>query len=424
MIDQNALEAEHRIIAICCENPKKIQEVTALDQDFAAPQWRACMRALRELQAEHGDELDSLTVMDRINASDLPLGYDDLINLAAEPHMLGRYSDMVREAACKRRLLSGLSEVMGKAKAGHSASECVSEASQVLAQATMGQPDQARTIGQLASARILEISEMAEAKAKGDKSATGIPSGIQNLDDLIGGFQLGIPTVIAARPGMGKSALSLNITNHASKAGIGVHVFSLEDTSATYTDRVLSMGSRVSGEDIRCLNLNSHDLGAIRSAAERIHKRKHWLVDDRSGITAEEVVACARRNMERNETRMVIVDYIQLLRGRYNQGTREKLDEAMHIFGDAAKRDRMAYVILSQLNRNLESRDDKRPLLSDLKESGTIEERAKCVLMLYRGHVYSNKVSESEMEILVRKNTAGRTGTAMAEWIPEQMRIK
>ena len=438
----SAEEAEARIVAICAEDPTKLDLVTAEPDDFLSLKWRVCFEALRELREEFGDGVDPLIVFDRVKDLAHGIQLSDLVNLEASPVMIERYSDVVREEASKRRLRLGLHRALNMLKEGSSANEALSQASQAITEATLGQPDAAKTVGRVVGDRYLELSQMAQDQSDGKPCVVGITTGHEGLDGVLGGLQRGIPTLLAARPGMGKSALALNISNAASLAGVGVHIFSLEDTASNYADRVLSMGSGVNSRKIRAMDLTRGELMLVQEAGEKAKKRKGWIVDDRSGVTASEIVRCVRRSAIKNKTELVIVDYIQLLRGLRGQGTREMLSDAINCFGDAAKKDRMAYLVLSQLNRGLESRDDKRPVESDLKECGTLEERAKSIVMLYRpekygdlyhkgqyagkqvrGQVVGQPIPAHVIEMIVRKNSNGETGTVMGTWQPEKMRI-
>lgn len=438
-----ALEAESRIVAICAESLGKLDLVTAEPADFMSAKWRSCFEALRELQTEFGEDADPLVLMDRVAHKVEAIQLSDLVNVEANPAMIGRYSEIVREEASKRRLRLGLSKVLHDLENGATASEGLSTASRAISDATIGQPDASMGVDAIVRGRFRELAEIADRIAQGDESATGLSTGIEKLDETLGGLQPGIVTLLAARPAMGKSALALGISNAVSKSGFGVHLFSLEDTRASFADRVLSMGSEVSSQLIRDCRLSRKDMALVQDAAERIQSRKNWLVDDRSGITAEEIVRCARRKLAANGTKLVVIDYIGLVkanRGQYDK--RIIISDAINCFGDAAKADGISYLVLSQLNRSLESRDNKRPMLSDLKESGTLEERSKAVVMLYRPAVYGDKyakgqyegrkiagqiagqaIPESVMEILVRKNSNGKTGTALANWQPTRMRI-
>jgi replicative DNA helicase len=211
--------------------------------------------------------------------------------------------------------------------------------------------------------------------------------------------------------------------------GIGCHVFSLEDTRAAYCDRVLSGESRVPAERIRSVDLHAGDLPKLAAGMERAGSAKGWLVDDRSGITASEIIRSVRRHIGENKTRLVMVDYIQLVRGERGQDPLERIGAAMDELANAAKQDGICYLVLAQLNRECEKREQKRPILSDLKSSGSLEERAKCVLLLYRPSVYAEKqkdgvpFSETYAEIIVGKNNQGRTGVAKASFDGETIRI-
>lgn len=443
-VDPVAEEAEHRIITICCNYPKRIDLVDAVSDDFHSLKWRAVWEALTELRGENGEQLDALTVMDRVVDRVPRIQYSDLATLDGDPFLIERYSDIVRESAQKRRLRLGLSEVLFDLENGSSADSAISQASKVLSSATLGQPEQGEDIGDLAKRRILELAEMAEAVKNGNPAISGVPTGIDRLDEIIGGWQIGIPNVVAGRPSMGKSALVLNSAIAASEAGHGVHIFTLEDNWRTYVDRALSNQGKLPADRIRDVqNYNRGTMFAVQQAASKLHAIKGWKVDDRAGVTAEEIINSVRRRAEKNKTKLVIVDYMQLLKRGRNESTQEMLTESIYRFGEAAKEDSMAYVLLSQLNRSLESREDKRPLMSDLKGCGALEERAKVVVMAYRPYVYQETykpgqymgqeiagqvtgkaIPESVMEVLVRKNSNGRVGTVLADWSPDEMSVK
>lgn len=418
MIDPAITETERRIVTTCAYDPECIDLVDAGELDFAIPVWRSAMQRLRELRSG-SEPIDPLILCEQVPG----LLFQDLSLEDVSPGLIPRYSQIVTEAACKRRLALGLSRVLQGVKDGTTANEALSAACLAISEATIGEADRALTVGQVVEGRYAQLAEVADAKARGEAAATGIPTGMGALDKHLGGLQLGIVTLLAARPAMGKSTVALNFSEHASSLGIGVHVFSLEDTRDAYADRVISYHSGVSTKDIRQCVFSKGQLADVGRAGEKMRNRKHWLIDDRSGIGAEEIVRCVRRHRDRNKTQLVIVDYLQLLQSEKGQSKREMLDHAINILGDAAKQDRMSYVCLSQLNRGVESREDKRPLLSDLKECGTLEERAKAVVFVYRDAEYNDRANPRDMEFLIRKNSNGFTGVVKAKWQPERMRV-
>lgn len=441
-----ALEAEHRIIAICVENISKLDLVAAEPGDFMSIKWRACFEALRELQAEFR-EVDPLMLADKlVGATDgrgnkLNVGYSDLTSIDASPVLIERYSDIVQEEASKRRLRMGLHSALNAIEGGSTASDALSMAAKAIAEATMGQPAEAKPIGQILKERALDMIDRAERKAKGELCVTGIPTGIPKLDSM-GLLRPKIVTLVAGRPAMGKSAITLALANGVNRGGAGVHVFQLEDGEEAYGDRALSLASGVNTMRMSALELTRSDMASMLDAVNRGMKRTGWLVDSRSGISAEEIVRCVRREALTNKTRVVVVDYVQLLRGLKGQSRKDRIAEAMDTFADAADADNMAYLVGSQLNRDCEKRDDKRPVPNDLAECGELEQRSKCIMMLYRPAVYGDKYAQGQyqgrqrpgqrtgeqipgsvMEILLRKNSQGETGTVMATWEPERMRI-
>lgn len=441
-LNLTALEAESRLVAICASHPHKLDLIEAEPGDFMSVKWRSCFEALRELQSEYGKDVDPLVLMDRITGKVEGITHLDLVNIEASPAMTERYSQIVREEASKRRLRLGLGSVLESIQRGTTASEALTMASRVIAEATIGKPDSARSVGAMAKDRIKDLSEIVDAIEAGDSSATGISTGIAKVDPIYK-VQRGIPTLLAARPSQGKSAMALNIANAASLAGHGVHEFILEDAEQATTDRILSMGSGVSTESIRSCQMNRDQWQRVFEAAAKAQKRDNWIIDSRESLTADEIIRCVRRNAAKNQTKLVVVDYIQLLKGESRQDPKDKLTQAIYAFGDAAKADDMAYLILSQLNRDCEKRPDKRPMPSDLKECGALEERAKGIIMLYRPAVYGDKyeagqyagkevpgqrqgqpIPASVIEILIRKNSNGQVGTVLAKWQPEKMAIK
>jgi len=242
---------------------------------------------------------------------------------------------------------------------------------------------------------------------------------------VLGGYQRGIITLVAARPAVGKSLLAMISTRAAAEAGVGTAVFSLEDTEDAYADRLLSHAAKLPTDKIRGCRFTRDEMHRLRDGAEKVAAGAQWIIDNRSGISAEEVVRCVRRDAADNNTGLVIVDYIQLIRSETgDREPRAVVSHAMEVFMDAAKRDNMAYLVLSQLNRGCEAREDKRPILSDLKESGSLEERSKAAVMLYRDSIYDTRAPMDEIELLVRKNSNGRTGVVKAGWHPEKMEIK
>ena len=424
--------AEMAMIGFGLQRPDRIDEIELEPEHFFDPRWAKAWAYLQAMRAE-GQPITAVTLADRISTSFAP----DAVPLAAllqaelEAAIFPEdYAAIVRESWVSRQVLFACSESIAARQDGIEGEDLLSLALQKLAAIQVSQGARTATIGNLVRARFKRLMQLSDAKAKGEVAVTGIPTGIEGLDLMLGGIQREICTVVAARPSMGKSAFGMTLAAHASSIGVGVHQFNMEDGEDSHADRALSRESMVAAQNIRTLELTSGDLGNLMYAAETLGQRQRWIVDNRGGLSAEEIVRSVRRELKQNATQLVIVDYVQLCQGNPRHTETQVIDHAMAQFQMAAKQDRIAYVVLSQLNRKCEERENKRPLLSDLKLSGAIEEKAKCVVMLYRPHYYREKdpetkqpYPESRIELLVRKQNNGQTGTVIARWNGPTTRI-
>jgi replicative DNA helicase len=199
-------------------------------------------------------------------------------------------------------------------------------------------------------------------------------------------------TIVAGRPGMGKSSVFLAGADAATAAGYGVHIFAFEDSEESLADRAMAGLSGVAAEAIRSMSINRGEMRQIGDALNALKARKRWLIEDRPSPYVDDIVRAARREQAANGTKLAIVDYVQLLRGprgrKYRVADREQeLSDIGTELMLAAREDGIAYLLGSQLNRDCERRDDKRPVVSDMRGVGPLEERAKCVVMVYRGCV-------------------------------------
>lgn len=431
-------------------NRDALAELPRLEvDDFVTPMHRVVFSAMRNLEAQ-GRPHDDVVL---IEAEATRAGYRNVDFAELGQIMLAvptvsntlEYARQIRDASLTRRVRKALADVVAAGERDElRGEEYLSAALKVLSGFDAEQPDAATPVAVLTKKRMAQLEQIAADRESGARTMTGYPTGVAALDEQIGGVQAGIVTIVAARPGMGKSSFGLSIADGCSEAGFGVHLFSLEDTEEAYADRTISRTSGVPAEDMRNAKLTRGQCSEIAAAMYKLRGRR-WLIDGRSGITADEVVRSVRRHRKANDTRVVLVDYIQLVKRPQRMSPHEALGEIMTTLADAAKQDRLAYVVMSQLNRSLESRPDKRPQLSDLRESGSLEERAKCVIGLYRGSVYGDPVEgidwdpkssrlerrykptpeqhAAQVQLNVLKNSNGRTGHVWATWNGQTTRI-
>jgi replicative DNA helicase len=252
-----------------------------------------------------------------------------------------------------------------------------------------------------------------ESVSESEGFITGIPSGYEDFDRLTAGLQPSDLIIIAARPSMGKTALALNIGyNAARKTGKGVAVFSMEMSKLHLGLRLLGLAARINASKLRTGNLNDRDWSRLTEAANQLSELPIY-IDDTSGMSVLDMKARCRRLSKRTDLCMVIVDYLQLIQGRRSAESRQlEISEISRYLKALAKDLDVPVVALSQLNRKVEDRPNKRPQLADLRESGAIEQDADVIAFIYRDEVYHPTTDENRnlAEIILAKQRNGPTG--------------
>ncbi len=257
---------------------------------------------------------------------------------------------------------------------------------------------------------------------------TGVPTGFTRLDQLTSGLQPSDLIVLAARPSMGKTALALNIARNAAvDAGVTVGVFSLEMSKEQLSMRMLCSEARVDSSRLRSGYFSKDDWGDITEAASILSDAPIY-IDDSPDISAMEIRAKARRLKMEKDLGLIIIDYLQLMKGRASAERRDlEISEISRSLKVLAKELQVPVVALSQLNRRLEERADKRPMLSDLRESGAIEQDADVVAFIYRDEIYNkdeNNPNKGKAEIIIGKQRNGPIGTAHLIFINKYTRFE
>jgi replicative DNA helicase len=251
-------------------------------------------------------------------------------------------------------------------------------------------------------------------------SMTGTPSGFKDLDELTGGFQPGNMIVLAARPSMGKSALMINIAENASvKYEKPVALFSLEMSETELAQRFIASQAKIDGDDLRKGRVRQDRWPKVIAATEKLASSPLF-VDDSSDLGILELRAKARRLHSRQDLGLVVIDYLQLMRPEDSSNSRvEQIGQISRGLKMLARELSVPVIAVSQLSRAVESRPDKRPLLSDLRESGNIEQDADLVMFIYRDDYY-NKESErpGEADLIIAKHRNGPIGDVSLTFMP------
>lgn len=271
---------------------------------------------------------------------------------------------------------------------------------------------------------IIETFEQIRASAERGGELTGLSTGLTAYDRCTSGLHPGELTVVAARPGMGKSALAFGWAATVAAQRMGVYVLSLEMPSVQVAQRVICSMSRASIGRMRAGAITQTDYQAMTDAA-RVAAEWPMVIDEDSGTTVTQLRArlrrqCSRWRRDGVEPGLVVVDYIQLMSEPSAQSREQEISYISRHMKGLAKALGVPVVVLSQLNRSVEARADKRPLLSDLRESGAIEQDADCVTMIYRDDYYHPDSEDRGLaELIIAKQRSGPTGPMLVRWYPE-----
>ncbi len=424
--------AERAILGAVLINPESLgraQESGLTDEHFYREPHRVLFRVFSELDRDH-KAIDLVTVAGRletISKLDEIGGYSYLAGLpASTPSVanLAHYVQVVLDKAQLRQLLTRAAEMTEEVFAGEKpAQEIIDGAERAIYE--IGEVKLGRTLVPIAPI-VVAAFETIKRRAEMPDDVVGMPTGFRDLDRKLGGLQNTDLVIIAARPAMGKTAFALNIAcRTALDAGAHVALFSLEMGSEQLAARLLSSESRVLAHRIKTGRLHQDDWPMLIEASERLHTAPIFL-DDTPALSLAQLWSKCRRLKSEKGLGLVMVDYLQLMKGTGKEGSREQeISGISRGLKGLAKEFNVPVIALSQLNRGVEQRADKRPLMSDLRESGAIEQDADLIMFLYRDEVYNeNTELKGIAEVLVRKHRHGDTGDVKLFWRGEYLRFE
>jgi len=426
-----SLHVERAVIGACLLRPGSMDQAQALgltEQAFSDGGLRLVWAAAREIVAEGGqaDELSVCTRLEQAGTLGQAGGFPAVSALTAEASLESTTGQAVRsllDLQLRRGLIEAGTVARRAATDGAlSASEALGQAQGALASLEDGQPATTEyTMGEAVSLAYEEAREASQADAP-----PGMPIRLVDLQSRLGGIRPGRLYILAARPRMGKTALAGELSEHVAAQGRWVRYQSLEMGAAELGQRRLARQARVSVERLERGTLRAGDYQPLLQAVEA-DERLPYIVDDQSGITLSTISARARAQKRRQGLDLLVVDYLQLLRPEDTRASREQQVSAMARGLKVLAKDlNCAVLALAQLNRKCESREDKRPVLSDLRESGGIEQDADVVMMLHRESVYQpeSRLWDGLAEVIVRKARQGTEGTARVAWRGELQRFE
>ena len=424
----HSIEAEQSVIGSMLMDREAVIAASEIitGSDFYQQQYGIMFDAMVELFNE-GKPVDLVTLQDRLKEKDVPPEVSsldfvrDIITIVPTSANVKSYATIVSEKAVLRRLIKTTEEIANTCYAGKEPLE------NILADTEKSIFDLLQNKGGQEFVPIKQVAinvlEKIEDAYKNQGTVTGIPSGFIDLDYKLSGFQPSDFILIAARPSMGKTAFVLNVVDYVSvRKNLPCMVFSLEMSKEQLVNRLFSLESYVDAQLLRTGNLKDSDWEKLIEGAGTIG-RSNLIIDDTPGISISEMRSkCRKYKMEYNLD-LIIIDYLQLMSGSVggrNESRQQEISDISRSLKALARELSVPVIALSQLSRAVEQRPDHRPMLSDLRESGAIEQDADVVMFIYRDDYY-NKDTEhvNEAEIIIAKQRNGPIGTVTLTWLPQ-----
>ncbi len=421
----HSAEAEQSVIGAMILDRDAVTIATEMltSDDFYQKQYGILFEAMSELYHEDMP-IDLVTLQNRLRAKDVPSEISslefagDLITAVPTSANVKYYAQIVAEKALLRRLIRANEEIAAACYTDKDSVDNIMEDTekkifQILQRNSANEFTPIKEI-------VLNALDKIEAASKAKGNVTGLATGFIDLDYKTSGFQPSDLILIAARPSMGKTALALNIAEYmAFRNNQTVAIFSLEMSKEQLVNRLFSLESRVDSQALRTGNLNDNDWTSLIEAAGTIG-RSNLIIDDTPGISVTELRSRCRKYKLEHGLDIVMIDYLQLMQGgRRSESRQQEISEISRSLKEIARELQVPVIALSQLSRAVEQRPEHRPMLSDLRESGAIEQDADVVMFLYREDYYNQDTEKKDVaEVIIAKQRNGPIGTIELAWLP------
>ena len=424
----HSIEAEQSVVGAMLMDRDAVTTASELisGNDFYQSAYGVVFDSMVELFNE-GQPVDLITLQERLRSKDVPAEVSslefvrDLLNMVSTSANVKYYAQIVADKSVMRKLIRLNEDISNVCYAGNESLEAILEKTEK----SVFELLQRRNSGEFVPIKLVVLNalERIEKASKSKGTVTGIPTGFIDLDYKLSGLQPSDLVLIAARPSMGKTAFVLNIAQYiAFKKDRSVAIFSLEMSKEQLVNRLFSLESQVDAQAIRTGNMKDSDWEKLIEGAGIIGKSR-LIIDDTPGISISELRSKCRKYKLEHGLDLIIIDYLQLMTGSVGKSQESRQQEISEIslsLKGLPRELNVPVVALSQLSRAVESRPDKRPMLSDLRESGAIEQDADVVMFIYRDEYY-NKDSEfkKQAEIIIAKQRNGPVGTVNLAWLGE-----
>lgn len=421
----HSIEAEQSVIGAMLMGREAVMTASEIliSDDFYQQQYGVIFDAMVELFNE-GKPVDVVTLQDRLKEKDVPPEISsmefvrDLLGAVPTSANVKYYANIVKDKSTLRRLIRTTEEIanecyIGKEKTEDILADTEKKMFNLFLQQNSGDYVPIRQV-------VLNALDNIEKASKTSGSVTGVPTGFTDLDYQTAGLQPSDLILVAARPSMGKTAFVLNIAQYiAFKAKKAVAIFSLEMSKEQLVNRLFALESRVDAQKLRTGNLNDEEWSRLIEGAGIVGE-SNLIIDDTPGISISELRSKCRKYKIEHDIGIVIIDYLQLMSGSGKSDSRQQeISDISRSLKALARELNVPVVALSQLSRAVEQRPDHRPMLSDLRESGAIEQDADVVMFIYRDDYYHKDTEEKNIaEIIVAKQRNGPIGTVKLVWLP------
>ena len=426
----HSVEAEQAVIGSMIMDREAIVVASeiVLGDDFYNKQYGILFETMVELN-DKGYPVDLVTLQDKLKEKDVPPEVSslefvrDLLGMVTTSANIKYYANIVAEKSTLRKLIRLNEEIANTCYVGKESLENILEDTEK----KVFQLVQKRNTEDFTPIRqvVMNARDRIEAASRQKGTVTGIATGFLDLDYRTAGLQPSDLVLIAARPSMGKTAFVLNIAQHiAFKLDLTVAIFSLEMSKEQLVNRLFSLQSSVDAQNLRTGQLNDEEWEKLIESAGVIG-RSNLFIDDTPGISIAELrTKCRKLKLEHNLS-IIIIDYLQLMSGSGRSDSRQQeISDISRALKGLARELHVPVVALSQLSRAVEQRPDHRPMMSDLRESGAIEQDADVVMFIYRDDYYNHDTEKKDIaEIIIGKQRNGPIGTVELAWLPRYTRF-
>lgn len=422
----HSLEAEQSVIGSMLMDKDAIDTASEIlvGEDFYAKQNEVLFNAMKDLRAEN-KPVDVITLSARLKETGAPEVMTsvefvkEILNAVPTSANVKHYANIVYEKSVLRKLIKITEQINTSCYQQSDKLENILEDTEreVFKVVQAGNSRDFVPIRDV----VMDVLRKIEEASKTKGHMTGVSTGFADLDRMTNGLQKSDFILVAARPSMGKTAFALALLRYAAlKKNLPVAMFSLEMSNEQIVNRLLAMESKVDAQDIRRGELEDDQWEALMDSSDIIGN-SNIIIDDTPGITVTELRSKCRKYKLEHDIQMVVIDYIQLMSsGRNVDSRQQELSDISRALKQIARELQVPVVVLSQLNRAVDSRSDHRPMLSDIRESGAIEQDADVIMFLYRDDYYNPNTEEKNIaEVIIAKQRNGPVGTIKLAWQPK-----